>query len=82
MGGSSDPPGSVQSRYKVDSGNPWEKNFHPWKKISTRGKKIPQWKSQVYRLNVKKIVKEGSGTLVGAVLRAFQFFHVNVQRCL
>ena len=62
--GSSDHPGSVQSRYKVDSGNPWEKNFHPWKKISTRGKKFPRvekkfprveknfhaWKSQMYRL--------------------------------
>ena len=34
FGGSSEHPGSVQSRYKVDSENPWEK-------ISMCGKKIP-----------------------------------------
>ena len=51
LGGSSDHPGSVQSWYKVYSGNPWEK-------ISIYGKQIPHveknfhiWKSQMYRLN-------------------------------
>ena len=47
FGGSSEHPGSVQSRYKVDSENPWKKmsmrgkKFPHVEKISTCGKKIP-----------------------------------------
>ena len=37
LGGSSDHPGSVQSWYKVYSGNPWEKKSMCGKKISTHG---------------------------------------------
>ena len=51
LGGSSDHPGSVQSWYKVYSGNPWKKNSMRGKNFPHMEKKFHTCKSQMYRLN-------------------------------
>ena len=71
LGGSSDHPGSVQSWYKVYSGNPWQKISIYGEKNSTCGKKFPHvekkfhtWKSQMYRLIIITAVKHADSVLV------------------